>query len=204
MAYTIEAGKKSGLFDQLLVSTDSELYGEIAEKYGASVPFLRPGELASDQAATKDVILHVLKELSRQGKAFDYFMVLQPTSPLRNETHILESADLLLKKNGDAVIGVCRTESVSHLVVPLTETGEIKAGFPNKQPSRRQDHPSECRINGAIYLVSANLFQTHESFYAGRTFPYFMNALDSIDIDDEFQFKIAELFLTGQAAPVLG
>ncbi|WP_235839219.1 acylneuraminate cytidylyltransferase family protein [Clostridium sp. Marseille-P2415] len=201
MAYTIEAGKKSGLFDQLLVSTDSENYAEIAKQYGASVPFLRPKELASDQAATKDVILHAIKELSEQGKTFDYFMVLQPTSPLRNETHILESADLLLKKNGDAVIGVCRTEPVSHLAVPLTETGEIKAGFPDKRPARRQDFPPEYRINGALYLVSANIFLKYGSFYAGRTLPYFMNAIDSIDIDDEFQLKIAELLLMDQASP---
>ncbi|MFT4004117.1 MAG: acylneuraminate cytidylyltransferase family protein [Lacrimispora sp.] len=195
MAYTIEACLKSGLFDEIIVSTDSAAYGEIAEKYGASVPFFRPKELASDQAATNDVIFHVISELRQLGKTFDYFMLLQPTSPLRTERHIMESAHLILGNHGDAVIGVCRAESVSYLNVQLTETGEIKVGFPDKRQVRRQDQPPEYRINGAVYLASTDYFLRHGSFYEGRALPYFMNAFDSVDIDDEFQLKIAELLL---------
>lgn len=167
--------KNSKLFDEILVSTDSAKYGKIADRYGAGVPFLRPEELACEEAATNDVILQVINELKQRGKTFDYFMLLQPASPLRNETHIMESADLILRNNADAVIGVCKTESVSHLTVQLTETGEIKAGFPDKKQVRRQDNPPEYRINGAVYLA---------------------------DIDDEFQLKIAELLLIDQAAVI--
>ena len=93
MAYTIEACKNSGIFDEILVSTDSVRYARIAEGFGASVPFLRPEKLASDQASSNDVILHALDEMMCIGKTFDCFMLLQPTSPLRNEIHIIESPD---------------------------------------------------------------------------------------------------------------
>lgn len=195
MAYTIEACLKSGLFDEIIVSTDSAAYGEIAERYGARVPFLRPEELASDQAATNDVIFHVISELRQWGKTFDYFMLLQPTSPLRTEKHMMESAGLIIENHADAVIGICKAESVSYLNVQFTETGEIKVGFPDKKQVRRQDQPPEYRINGAVYLASTDYFLRHRSFYEGRVLPYFMNAFDSIDIDDEFQLKIAELLL---------
>ena len=107
----------------------------------------------------------------------------------------MESAHLILENHGDAVIGVCRAESVSYLNVQLTETGEIKVGFPDKKQVRRQDQPPEYRINGAVYLASTDYFLRHGSFYKGRALPYFMNAFDSVDIDDEFQLKIAELLL---------
>lgn len=195
MAYTLEACKRSGIFDQILVSTDSVRYAEIAEQWGASVPFLRPEKLASDQASSIDVILHVLEEMERLGKTFDCFMLLQPTSPLRNESHMMESARLLTENHGDSVISICKSEPSSYLTIQLTEEGMIKAPFSDKKQVRRQDFQPQYRLNGAIYLALTSYFLKHKSFYEGKTLPYFMNAFDSVDIDDEFQFKIAELLL---------
>lgn len=195
MAYTIEACVTSGIFDEILVSTDSPKYAHIAEGYGASVPFLRPDELAADNASTNDVILHVLREMNRSGKEFDYFMLLQPTSPLRNEKHIRESAGLLFDKQADSVISICRSDSAPYLDVQLTKTGELKTALSDGKQIRRQDQAMNYKINGAIYLISTNCFLKYRNFYKGRTFPYFMNKTESIDIDDDFQFKIAELLL---------
>lgn len=200
MAYTIEACINAGIFDDIIVSTDSMEYGEIAEQYGASVPFLRPKELSSDQASTNDVILHAIKERKQAGKIFDYFMLLQPTSPLRRESHIIESADVILNNQADSVIGICPYDSDSYLTVQITDTGEIKPAFLNKKQVRRQDFPTQYRINGAIYLASTNYFLKHQSFYEGRTLPYIMNQINSIDIDDEFQFQMAEFLLLKTAA----
>uniref|UniRef100_UPI003260CA02 acylneuraminate cytidylyltransferase family protein n=1 Tax=Clostridium sp. NkU-1 TaxID=1095009 RepID=UPI003260CA02 len=195
MAYTLEACKRSGIFDDMVVSTDSEKYAGIAERFGASVPFLRPKELASDEASSNDVILHVIDGLRHLGKTFDCFMLLQPTSPLRNEKHIIESADVLLENNADSVVSICKSDSSSCLTVELTGEGRVKALFSDKKQVRRQDMPPEYRINGAIYLALTSYFVKHKSFYEGETLPYFMNAFDSIDIDDGFQMKIAELLL---------
>ncbi|MBE7719460.1 MAG: acylneuraminate cytidylyltransferase family protein [Lacrimispora celerecrescens] len=195
MAYTVEACKCSGIFDDILVSTDSVKYAKIAERFGASVPFLRPEKLASDQASSIDVILHVLEEMERHGKTFDCFMLLQPTSPLRNETHMIESAHILTENHADSVISICKSEPTSYLTIRLTDEGMVKVPFSDKKQVRRQDIRPEYRLNGAIYLSLTSYFMKHKSFYEGRTLPYFMNAFDSVDIDDDFQFKIAELLL---------
>lgn len=195
MAYTVEACRRSGIFDDIVVSTDSVKYAEIAERFGASVPFLRPKELAGDQASSNDVIVHVIKGLEQLGNVFDCFMLLQPTSPLRNEMHMMKSADILIEKDADSVVSICNSDSHSYLNVELTEEGWVRALFSDKKQVRRQDMPPEYRINGAIYLALTSYFMKHKSFYEGKTLPYLMNAFESIDIDDEFQMKLAELLL---------
>jgi len=71
----------------------------------------------------------------------------------------------------------------------------LKALFSDKKQVRRQDMPPKYRINGAIYLALTSYFMKHKSFYEGKTLPYLMSTFDSIDIDDDFQLKMAELLL---------
>lgn len=195
MAHTIEACVKADVFDEILVSTDSLEYAKIATKYGASVPFLRSKELAIDTAKSNAVIIDVLKRLHELGRDYDYFMLLQPTSPLRREVHILESLHLLFEKNADSVISICKVDHPSYLNVKLDLEGKLQADLNQVKQGRRQDSEVEYRVNGAIYLISTTLFMKNESFYEQRCFPYFMKESDSIDIDDELQFKIAEFLM---------
>lgn len=195
MAYTIEACMKSGIFDEIIVSTDSMEYADIAKQYGASVPFLRPDNLATDEAATIDVILHVLNKLKDSGSTFDYFMLLQPTSPLRNEKHILESAKLLLDKGADSIVSICKLQHPVYLNVKLDNMGYLEVPFRDKEQIRRQEIPEQYRINGAIYLTGTEFFLKNRSFYYGKTVPFIMDILTSIDIDDEFQFRFAEYIM---------
>ncbi|WP_124067830.1 acylneuraminate cytidylyltransferase family protein [Clostridium sp. E02] len=195
MSYTIEACKNSGIFDKIMVSTDSNQYKMIAETWGADVPFLRPASLSCDEAKSADVILHTLNELKSQGETYDYFMLLQPTSPLRNELHIKESAELLLSRHGDSVVSICPIDSHRQLTVSFTRSGSITVPFPHKAQVRRQEEHTGYRINGAIYLTSTNFFLKQGNFYDGTVFPYYMDSIHSIDIDDSSQFRIAELLL---------
>ncbi|MTK05545.1 MAG: acylneuraminate cytidylyltransferase family protein [Hungatella sp.] len=199
MGYTIDACIKAGFFDDILVSTDSKLYQQTAVELGASAPFLRPPHLSGDEAASGDVILHAINEMKKLGKEYDYFMLLQPTSPLRNEEHILESMNLLFEKYADSVISVCPYDCKCYLSVGITETGEIKVPDSLKKQIRRQDVKSGFRINGAIYLTSVSNFLNSGNFYSGKTYPYFMNPLDSVDIDDNDQFYLAKLILRDRA-----
>ena len=198
MAHTIDACKEAGIFDEILVSTDSKLYQEIARSYGASVPFLRPLSLSGDRASTKDVILHTLSELKKLGRDYDYFILLQPTSPLRNEQHIKESVKLLFEKQANSIIGVCPYDCTCYLSVTLKETGEIDDLEKLKTQIRRQDITNGYRINGAIYLTSVPFYLKNNTFYGKKTFPYFMDPIHSIDIDDKDQFYLAELLLRDQ------
>ncbi|MGC6175007.1 cytidylyltransferase domain-containing protein [Lacrimispora sp. 38-1] len=201
MGYTIDACKKAGFFDDILVSTDSVIYQQIAVGLGAQAPFLRPTQLSGDEAASGDVILHALSEMKRLGKEYDYFMLLQPTSPLRNEEHIKESVKLLFEKQADSVISVCPYDCMCYLSVAINETGEMNVPDSLKKQIRRQDAKSGCRINGAIYLTSVPCYLKYGNFYSGKTYPYFMDPVDSIDIDNNSQFYLAKLILRDRGNP---
>ena len=88
MAWSIEAALKSGMFDTVIVSTDSEEYARIAREYGAEVPFLRSEATSGDNANSWDTVAEVLDNYRKLGREFDTFMLLQPTSPLRSAEDI--------------------------------------------------------------------------------------------------------------------
>lgn len=195
LSYTIEACKKADLFDEIIVSTDSVKYARIALEYGADVPFLRPKELATDTASSRDVIFDVLHKFSLIGKEFDYFMLLQPTSPLRNETNIKKSVEILFEHKADSVVSICKVEHPTSYNVSLHEDGKIIQKSRYKQMNRRQDDVTEYRINGAIYLAEIKFFLKNKTFYGKNTYAYVMQEEESVDIDNELQFNYAQWLL---------
>ncbi|MGL4772623.1 MAG: cytidylyltransferase domain-containing protein, partial [Clostridium sp.] len=129
MAYTIESAKKSGVFDNIILSTDSKEYGNIGKLYGANVPFIRGEELSLDTSSTNAVVFDVLEKLKALGEEYDYFIVLQPTSPLRNEKHIIESLDILISNNGNSLVSVCEQEHSSNIFIKINEDGTLNNSF---------------------------------------------------------------------------
>ncbi|NPV42754.1 MAG: acylneuraminate cytidylyltransferase family protein [Firmicutes bacterium] len=196
IAYTIEAAIKSYIFDDIVVSTDSEKYAQISREYGARVPFLRPDNLATDDASSKDVIEHVLKRLLKEGKKFDYFVLLQPTSPLRNKNDIIEAVDLLFLKNANAVISVCETDHSPLWTNTLCENLQID-NFIKKEVrnSRRQDLPKYYRLNGAIYIAQTDYFLKYKDWFKEKSYAYIMPKERSIDVDNILDFRLAEIIL---------
>lgn len=195
IAYTIEAALNSSIFNDVIVSTDSKKYAKIAEKYGAQVPFLRPKELANDYASSNDVILHTLEEMKKLNKTYDYFMLLQPTSPLRNEKNILEAYELLLEKKANAIVSVCETDHNPLLTNTIDDSLSMVNFIDNVNNKRRQDLPKYYRINGAIYLAKVNYYTENQNFYKNKAYAYMMTKKESIDIDDIIDFKLAEVLL---------
>lgn len=195
MAYTIEASLKAKIFDDIIVSTDSKKYAEIAESYGASVPFFRPKELATSEASNHDVILHVLSEMKKLKKSYDYFVLLQPTSPLRNEKNILESVDELLNNDANSVVSICEVDHSSSINIVLSSTRRLDFLFDDSKKFNRQYMKKEYRINGAIYMCKTEYFLKYKSFYREKSYPYIMDKISSIDIDDIYQFNFAEFII---------
>ena len=105
MAWSIKAALDSGMFDTVMVSTDSEEYAKIARDYGAEVPFLRSEENSGDRSNSWDVVAEVLEKYKELGREFDYLMLLQPTSPLRSGDDIKGAFEYLEKMGGKAVVG---------------------------------------------------------------------------------------------------
>lgn len=196
--WTIEAGLTSEYLDEIIVSTDSAEIKEIGEKYGANVPFLRPKELATDIASSFDVVIHAIEFYQNEfKKTFDYIVLLQPTSPLRNSNHIDDAIRLLDSKHADAIISVCEMRHTplwaNTLPEDLSMVNFLRKDIKNK---RSQDLPEYYRLNGAIYIAKRERLLEEETFFLKKNiFAFIMPEKNSIDIDKEFDFKLAEFII---------
>lgn len=194
--YTIEAAKEIFENSQVIVSTDDKEIAEIAASHGANIPFLRPKELAQDDSSTRDVILHLVDYFERKKSMPSVIVLLQVTSPLRNSKHLNEALDLFFHKDCDMVVSV--TESKTSPYFNLYE--ENKEGYLQKSKdgafTRRQDVPPVYEYNGAIYIFKTKSIVESEMKDFEKITKYVMSKNDSIDIDDEVDWKIAEYILT--------
>ena len=195
MAYTIESAINSNQFKCVHVSTDSLKYADIARQYGADVPFLRSEKLSTDEAGTWDTVRFVINEYLRLGNEFDTVTVLQPTSPLRTSGDIIAAFHIFEKKEAEAVVSVCETEYSPLLCNVLPENGSLNNFVDLNIVGRRQQSQQFYRINGAIYIQSVDLLMRKGELYGEKSFAYIMAKRSSIDIDDDYDFTIAELLL---------
>ena len=191
MAYAIEAALKSGIVDNVFVSTDSRQYADIAREFGAEVPFLRPDTLASDQSLACEYIVHTINSYYQMGDAFDYFVVLQPTSPMRTSKHIFESVQILTESNAVSVVSVCPASHPAACYGYISKDGNLE-GFSVGRGINRQAADKLYHLNGAIYLCNCKHYLEHQSFYGLNSKAYIMDKVSSIDIDTQFDFDLAE------------
>ena len=198
MAYSIEEARSSGQFDEMMVSTDSEQYAEIARKYGAEVPFLRSALTADDTAGSWDMVEEVLQGYERIGQKFDTFCLLQPTSPLRTSDDISAAYKLYYAKNAAAVISLCELEHPVSWCGMLEENGSLDGFIKWDQGKQRQMQKKYYRLNGAIYIVSTSEFHRDMFLYRENAYAYIMSKERSVDIDTEFDFRFAEFLMRQQ------
>lgn len=198
MAYSIEAALQSGMFDEVMVSTDSEKYALIARQYGASVPFLRSEATSSDTAGSWDMVDEVLQNYKALGKEFETFCLLQPTSPLRTTDDIIAAYNLYKEKADFAVVSVCEAEHSPLWCGHLPENCEFINFVQQDQLKQRQAGKKYYRLNGAIYIVNIHEFATERNLYRKGSFAYIMRQEKSIDIDTEVDFKLAELLFENE------
>ncbi len=195
LAYSIDAALGSQIFDTVMVSTDSERYAQIAIRYGAEVPFLRSQRTSSDEATTRECILEVLDGYEKQGKIFEQMMILQPTSPLRTAHNIIESKRLYNQKNAKSVIGVCEMEHSPLWSNTINQNLSLDKFIKKENNGRRQTLATFYRINGAIYLHDIEHYKKNEYYFDDKAFAYIMPKEESIDIDNEMDFRFAELLM---------
>lgn len=195
MAYSIEAALESGEFDEVMVSTDSERYAELAGKSGASVPFLRSAKTAGDTASSWDTVEEVLAGYEAIGKTFDTFCLLQPTSPMRTKEDIQGAYDLFRTKADFAVVSVCETEHSPLWCGHLPDNGEFIDFLQQNSMKQRQAEGKFYRLNGAIYIVDTKRFRQDRFLYQKGSYAFIMKQEHSIDIDTELDFIIAEALI---------
>ena len=196
LAWTIDAAVRSGEFDEIMVSTDSEAYAEIARQCGADVPFLRSPATATDTASSWDTVAEVLENCRERGNTFDTFCLLQPTSPLRNAEDIRNAYALFRDKADFAVVSVCEAEHSPLWCGHLPESGEFTGFIRQEDVKQRQAGGKFYRLNGAIYIVDTQRFATDRFLYHEGSYAYIMPQERSVDIDTETDFRLAELLMS--------
>lgn len=189
IAWSIKAGLNSKYIDKVVVSSDDDEILEIAKKYGANT-IKRPAKLANDEASSFVAIKHTIEN----SEKYDFIVLLQPTSPLRDESHIDESIELLELKKSDAIISVSEVEHSPLWCNKLPDDENMENFLPNEILNKRsQDLDKFYRLNGAIYICETNKLLQEETFFLKKNIhAYIMPKLNSVDIDDELDFKIAE------------
>lgn len=196
MAYTIEAAEQSEIFDCVHVSTDSGEYARIAREYGADVPFLRSDELSGDAVGSWDVVRWTIGQYVKLGQKFDCVALLQPTSPLRTVEDIQNAHRIMQEKQADAVVGVCEMDHSPIWSNTLPKDGNMNGFLDRAANISRQKLPVYYRINGAIYLAKNTILSNAETaLYGAGTYAYVMPKQRSIDIDDAFDFTVAETIM---------
>lgn len=198
IAWTIKAAQNCKYIDKVIVSTDDVEIAEVSQKFGAEIPFLRPRHLASDGASSFVVAEHMLNWLNEQKYHVETLCLLQPTSPLRNSKDLEDAFELYFANEADAVVGVCKAEHsplwCNTLPLDKNMNNFIRSDVKGK---RSQDLPDYYRINGALYIYNTQqLLCKNEFYYNEKTFAYCMSNEHSIDIDTEFDFKIAEMIFS--------
>ncbi|MEG1518854.1 MAG: GDSL-type esterase/lipase family protein [Cetobacterium sp.] len=189
IAYTIEATLNSKKFERVIVSTDSLEYKYISEKYGVEV-ILRDSELASDTATSYMVIEDILKKT--KGLDYDYFMLLQPTSPFRDEKHIIESIEDFENKYNemDFLVSMAESSKSASLIKVIDEDKTLK-NYDLDFSNYRRQNGKEYYPNGAIFIGKNDKYLEKKHFFGSKSLAYFMSKEDSIDIDDKLDFEVA-------------
>lgn len=193
--YTIEEAIKSNIFDEIFLSTDSSKYADIAIKCGASVPFLRPDEISQDKSNANEYIIHTINEYKKIRKDFDYFILLQPTSPLRTSDDIINATNILIDENMDSVISVCEAEHSPFAYNILPENNSLHNFILKSNNKNRQEAGRYYRINGAIYAMRCQKYIESNDFYNINSKAYIMKQENSVDIDTELDFKFSEFLI---------
>ncbi|MEG0370963.1 MAG: acylneuraminate cytidylyltransferase family protein [Clostridium sp.] len=198
IAYTIEAALKSKSIDRVFVTTDDKSIADIAIQYGAEVPFLRPHYLASDEASAIDVYLYFCEKLYEvYDMSCDKFVVLLPTCPLRTEKHIDEAMDLFYKQGATTLISVCEAEVPPSWYFKMDTKGIIENCMFSKGSVLKNRQCNEKYIipNGSIYILDYELLKLKKTYYCENTIAYIMRKDESVDIDNEYDFKVASYIM---------
>ena len=190
--YSIEASLQAGCFTEVMVSTDDREIAEIALALGAKVPFLRSDDTSNDFATTAEVITEVLNEYKRNGQSFDYCCCLYPTAPFVTGKKIKDAFDKLHQSGADSVVPVVRF-GFPILRSFKIEDGLVKMNWPEYMNERSQDLLPTFHDCGQFYFLRVTSFMQNQKFFTGFTLPMEMPESEVQDIDNEVDWKLAEI-----------
>ena len=192
IAYVIDASIKSNLFEEVMVSTDDSEIAEVAQKYGARVPFMRSAENSDDFATTDDVLVEVLEEYKKLGKNFEYACCLYPTAPFVTPQRLQQAFKLLVESQADSVFPVVAFSYPIWRSLRI-ENGRLVMNFPENLNKRSQDLAIAYHDAGQFYFFRVENFLTKRKIFSDFSLPLLVSELEAQDIDNETDWKLAEL-----------
>ncbi len=203
IAYTIEQAKASGLFEHIVISTDSDTIASASKEYGGEVFFKRNPEMASDTASKLDVIQDAFIRSERHyQETFDYLVDLDATAPLRSVEDIINSYQQFLNNDNDNLITAMPSRRSPYFnLVETDATGKVTLSKKlDSTIARRQDAPKSYDMNASIYIWKRNIILNENSLFLEKTGLYVMPEERSIDIDTELDFEFVEFLMRKQNA----
>lgn len=192
IAYSIEAALQSGLFDEVMVSTDDEEIAEVACRYGAKVPFMRSATTADDYATTADVMLEVLECYKKQGIEFDTLCCIYSTAPFVTADRLESAYHLLAEKEFDSVFTAVAYSYPVQRGLKM-DAGKIRMVWPEYSKSRSQDLETIYHDAGQFYVSRVGSFYRHASFRGPNTGGIILSELEVQDLDTETDWQLAEM-----------
>jgi N-acylneuraminate cytidylyltransferase len=195
IAYSIEAALAAGCFEEVMVSTDDEEIAVIARKLGASVPFLRSGETSNDYALTADVILEVLTQYEAKGQSFEYCCCLYPTAPFVTAAKLAVAFELLHSSGAKSVVPVVRF-GFPILRSFKIDNGLVRMNWPEFMNKRSQDLEPAFHDCGQFYFLNTASFRSEKKLFTDFTIPLEVPESEVQDIDNEEDWKVAEIKYT--------
>ena len=194
IAWTIEAALKSKYLDEVFVNSDCKKILKISYKYGANIPFVRPKKLSGDTTIAMDVILHSIKKINKEKK-YKYILWLQPTSPLRNNLDIDNMIEEYFKRKYKIILSAKKSENPIDWTLKIQKDYKIKNYKNYSNIKNRQDYQNSFIPNGAMYFSDIQYLIKKRSFYTDSTTLFEMPVERSIDIDNLFDFNLAEYLM---------
>jgi CMP-N-acetylneuraminic acid synthetase len=201
IVWTIETALRARHLDVVHVTTDSEEIAAIARAAGADVPFLRPAALATDHASTYDVIRHSLAHYRAAGREFDYTVLLEPTSPLREDDDIDRMLEALAARASefDAVVSLGEVGEHPSIMKRLDASGRIEP-FSSELPqtTRRQDNEPAYFPYGVAYIAKTPALLAHDTFYMPRCLGFPVKRYQRYEIDDAYDWLCVESIMRAE------
>ena len=198
IAYTIEQAKESGLFEHIVISTDSDLIAETAKEYGAEVFFKRSAEMASDTAGKLDVVKDAFRRSEEHyGEVYTYHIDLDATAPLRATQDIINAFKQFLKDDNDNLITAMPSRRSPYFnLVEMNKEGKVYLSKTlDNKVLRRQDAPSSYDMNASIYIWKRDVLLNNDTIFLEKTGLYIMPEERSIDIDTEEDYRYVEFLM---------